>query len=462
MKLAIAVLSFSFLSLHLEAQCTNASLNGTYFYQFNGSINHTPGNLGYEELGKLTADGIGTVSGSSTAVTNGAVAALTFTGTYAIQANCSGTATLNFSNQTTDTLTLQLYTGGQFSLLSVTSGGGELTGRFYRSGGSCSNASFNGAFASLSNGSVLSGTTSNRFSNTNQIVSDGNGNMTLSGVTVLDGATGVPYTGTGTYTLGSDCTGTAKVTVGNLTTNFNIVRPEGGNLLILETDAGATISGTAALIPTQDILPQFVYGGGWYSALYFTNSNAVTASFLVNFTSDAGAPLSVPGVGASKQVTIPSNGTAIIEALNVGALTQGYATFSLPTGVTGYGIFRQSVAGRLDQEAVVPFRNSTSTSATLTWDDTSFTTTVAIANPSAVSATVNITVRDSNGTLIGTSPVVLPAFTKTENVLRGYLGLAGMAGLRGSAQFTVSTGNVAVLGLRFGGTAFTSIPTTQQ
>jgi hypothetical protein len=37
-----------------------------------------------------------------------------------------------------------------------------------------------------------------------------------------------------------------------------------------------------------------------------------------------------------------------------------------------------------------------------------------------------------------------------------------MAGKRGSADFTVTTGTVAVLGLRFNGAAFTSIPATQK
>ncbi|MGA3028620.1 MAG: hypothetical protein ABSF98_28070, partial [Bryobacteraceae bacterium] len=39
-------------------------------------------------------------------------------------------------------------------------------------------------------------------------------------------------------------------------------------------------------------------------------------------------------------------------------------------------------------------------------------------------------------------------------------GLSGMVGQRGSAQFSVSEGSVAVLGLRFDGPALTSIPTT--
>jgi len=37
-----------------------------------------------------------------------------------------------------------------------------------------------------------------------------------------------------------------------------------------------------------------------------------------------------------------------------------------------------------------------------------------------------------------------------------------MIGNRGSAEFTVTSGNVAVLGLRFIGSAFTSIPTADR
>jgi hypothetical protein len=57
--------------------------------------------------------------------------------------------------------------------------------------------------------------------------------------------------------------------------------------------------------------------------------------------------------------------------------------------------------------------------------------------------------------------VSLPPYGKTETALRGLTGLAGVVGLRGSAQFSVSSGSIAVLGLRFGGAAFTSIPAAQ-
>jgi uncharacterized repeat protein (TIGR01451 family) len=214
----------------------------------------------------------------------------------------------------------------------------------------------------------------------------------------------------------------------------------------------------ASVISGSIVLPQFAFGGGWYSALYFTNLTGAAASFPVSFTSDAGTPLTIPALGgASTQVNLQAHGTVIVEAPNTGNLTQGYAMFTLTAGVYGYGVFRQSVSGSPNQEAVVPFSSAGATSNTLTWDDTNRTTSVAIVNPSSSTTTVAITLRDSNGNML-TSSVQLPPNQKIETQLRSLPGLAGMAGQRGTAHFTVTTGNVAVLGLRFGDQAFTSIP----
>ena len=165
---------------------------------------------------------------------------------------------------------------------------------------------------------------------------------------------------------------------------------------------------------------------------------------------------------SSTTVNLAPHATAILEAPDVGTLNQGYVTALLPGGVTGYGVFRQTVAGVPDQEAVVPLANSTSTTSTLSWDDTFYTTGVAIANPSTVPVTVSITVWNSSGVVIGTASVPLAAGSKMEAALRSISGLSAVVGNRGSAQFTVSSGSVAVLGLRFNGTAFTSIPTEQE
>ena len=209
------------------------------------------------------------------------------------------------------------------------------------------------------------------------------------------------------------------------------------------------------------MLPQFAFGGGWYSALYFTNLTGSPVSFPVNFVGDAGAPLNVPALGGSTtNVNLAAHGTALIEAPNVGSLVQGYAAFTLPAGVFGYGVFRQSVAGQADQEAVVPLSDTGANANTLTWDETTLVTAVAVVNPSSTAANVTVTLYDESGNTIGTSVIPLPPNGKTAAALRSLPGLDGMVGKRGSALFSVSAGSVAVLGLRFDGLAFTSIPTT--
>jgi hypothetical protein len=194
---------------------------------------------------------------------------------------------------------------------------------------------------------------------------------------------------------------------------------------------------------------------------HFSNLTGAQVSFPVGFVSDAGTPLTVPAIGGRiTQVSLAAYGTAIVEAPNVGSLLEGYAEFTPPSGVYGYGVFRQSIPGLPDQEAVVPFSAANATLNTLTFDETNFTTAAAIVNSGSTAATVVITVIDSNGNAIGTSSITLPPGNKTEAALRNLPGLSGMVGKRGLAQFSVSSGNVAVLGLRFDGSAFTSIPAT--
>jgi hypothetical protein len=211
----------------------------------------------------------------------------------------------------------------------------------------------------------------------------------------------------------------------------------------------------------SSVLPQFVFGEGWYTAIYFTNMSGASVSFPVYFYSDLGTPLNVPSLGGSStQVTIAASGTAMIEATNVGTSEQGFATFTLPVGVGGYGVFRRSPAGEQEQEAVVPFASSSGTTTTLIWDEKNLTNGVAIMNPSSSTATIAITARNAAGATIGTSSLTLQPLNHTAADLSTFPGLSGIVGQSGSAQFTASTGNVAVLGLRVRASAFTSIPPT--
>lgn len=237
----------------------------------------------------------------------------------------------------------------------------------------------------------------------------------------------------------------------------------GVGVVTSSTTSTYTITGNGTLNVGQKVLPQLAFGGGWYTAVYFSNSNATAVSFSLNFLTDNGTPLNIPALGGSStNVTIPAGGSVRMEVPNAGSLSQGYASMTLPPGVTGYGVFRQSVAGIADQEAVAPLSNAGTTASTLTFDDTDYITGAAIVNASAVATTVTITVKGANGGLLGSASLPLAAKSKTAVALRALTGLGAVANNRGTATFSVTTGSVAVLGLRFNGSAFTSIPTTEK
>jgi hypothetical protein len=215
---------------------------------------------------------------------------------------------------------------------------------------------------------------------------------------------------------------------------------------------------------TSFALPQFTFGGGWYTALYFANTTNVVVHIQVNFYDDNGAPflvtlLGIPGSVSSQSITVNPHSTVILEAPNSGGAQQeGWADVALPTGVTGYAVFRQTVVGRADQEAVVPLTPESSLAADLTYDDIAFTTAVAFLNPTTQPVAVSINAFDAAGNSAGSGLVVLAARSKQAITLKAISGLSGIAGKRGRVVFSASSGAVSVLGLRFGASAFTSIP----
>ncbi len=268
--------------------------------------------------------------------------------------------------------------------------------------------------------------------------------------------------------IGGAISATGVITITGGTDRFEGARGRidpitGTGTVTSSTTSSFSIAGNGTLNYGQKLLPQFVSGGGWYTALYFANSGTAPVSFPVNFIADNGTPLNIPALGGSSTtVSIPAGGSARIEAPNTGTLNQGYVSATLPPNVTGYGIFRQSVPGIADQEAVVPLSNAGTTANSLTFDDTNSITAAAIVNASDVATSVTITAKSANGGLLGTASVPLAAKSKTAVSLRSVAGLGAIANSRGSATFTVTSGSVAVLGLRFYGSAFTSIPATEK
>jgi hypothetical protein len=67
-------------------KCSNRTLQGDYGSSLSGTVNGLP----FTALNLVSADGNGNISGSGTIVLDGAVIPSSFTATYVVNADCSG------------------------------------------------------------------------------------------------------------------------------------------------------------------------------------------------------------------------------------------------------------------------------------------------------------------------------------------------------------------------------------
>jgi hypothetical protein len=66
--------------------CSNATLSGSYGASLSGTVNGLP----FDALDLVVADGQGNMTGTGTIVYNGAVMPTSFTATYSVNADCTG------------------------------------------------------------------------------------------------------------------------------------------------------------------------------------------------------------------------------------------------------------------------------------------------------------------------------------------------------------------------------------
>ena len=155
-KLGILLLPVLF-SVEAQAQCTNASFNGTYFSSFGGTVLNGTSNVSHQDLGKVAADGNGLFTGTVATSVAGTLSSQPFSGSYTVKANCSGTGTLSSGSNSLN-FTFQIVGAGSSVLASVTSSTlGQIgEGRFYRAanatGSSCGTGSLSGTYGLLLSG----------------------------------------------------------------------------------------------------------------------------------------------------------------------------------------------------------------------------------------------------------------------------------------------------------------------
>ncbi len=289
--------------------CSTAMVSGTYFYLLGGTVVSGSRAVSYAELGKLVADGNGNVSGQSFASTGGTQTNNSLVGTYEIQSNCAGSIGLTVNSQFTETLTFQVVNNGQGVVLAISSSSAVVVGTAYRQTASaspiqCGNGSLSGAYGYVLTGiAPVSG--GSLYSDAGQFVTNGNGNGSVASVANVGGSVS-QVNATGTYTVASDCSGTAQVTSqnGTLDYRFALVR-DGQVALFYGSDPGWTISGI--FTPQFTAPSQSVVNGGSFQA-----GAAPGSLFSIFGTGLASNPASaqtlpLPGTLGSTQVLI--NGT---------------------------------------------------------------------------------------------------------------------------------------------------------
>ena len=213
------------------------------------------------------------------------------------------------------------------------------------------------------------------------------------------------------------------------------------------------------------VIPQFADGGGWRSTIAVFNNgvNAVPVRIIIKFRSDSGTLVQVPLNGYGSLDTLETDlgvqSALFLETTGVSPTVQaGFVEVDQLTGggaVEGFALFRHSVPGRPDYEAVSDGMRAAS-SMTFAFDNTNGNvTSFAIANLSSSNCTVGaFPIFDEFGNaLVGGAKLIgnlnasgHTAFVSTDLIPE-------IANKRGHLIFSpliaCGTGGFAMLGLRF-------------
>lgn len=107
-----------------QPKCTNSNLVGAFGFNVSG-INTANGGIQFAITGRFEADGKGTFSGTGTQSVAGNISQTPFSGSYTVQADCTGSALFIFANGAEANLTFVLVSNGN-EILIIDSGQGTV------------------------------------------------------------------------------------------------------------------------------------------------------------------------------------------------------------------------------------------------------------------------------------------------------------------------------------------------
>jgi VCBS repeat protein len=244
-------------------------------------------------------------------------------------------------------------------------------------------------------------------------------------------------------------------------TDLAVANNFGDSVVDVDVLRNTTYTGAPAAI-----ISHLANGALWSTTILLVNADQRPASYQVNFHSEKdGSPLALPllAYGPQSSVTgsIAPGELAVIQTDGSGStLLEGWAELVTPNAIGGTGIFTDRAAVGNSQEAAVPLNSSAGTKLFIPFDETSgsvvFATGIALANTGASQANVTAAFLDDAGNPISTAagPIAIAAGGHIAFVVNDKF--PEVKGKRGTVAFT---SNVPIygLGIRYNGTAFTSI-----
>lgn len=230
-------------SAYARETCNTQSLKGPYGYAISGSAFLPPGNRTAKEVadaafgGRVVFDGDGHLSGADWVSLNGNTSPRDYTGTYAIDSDCSGHAAIA---GTPATFNFTLVDNGRQIKLIETDPGFVISGTLRKAKQDCTLETLHGSYGYAVQGQtfVPPGTANEVADSTVGGRATFNGDGTGVGVDTvsINGMIITPRTYTSTYSLNSDCTGTET-----MTTITPTPHPPPGHLHIVVVDDGRTV-----------------------------------------------------------------------------------------------------------------------------------------------------------------------------------------------------------------------------
>ena len=250
-----------------QTGCSNSSLRGNYGFQIRGSI------VGFGPIvgvALLTFDGGGNFTQTDNVSVNGFPANVNRpgSGTYSVNADCTGNQTLNAGGQVVHT-TFVIAASGNEVLDEVTDPNLVITGIGKRvvsvddnedddfSPRPCSLQTLRGSYGTSTTGSIVAAGPVGLVGDVGKITFDGNGGASQTTTVSLNGMI-LPNRSSvaGSYFVNPDCTGELSITLptptGTTLSTSRFVVVEGGNqLLLVNTGFGRALAGVATRLRTR-------------------------------------------------------------------------------------------------------------------------------------------------------------------------------------------------------------------